>query len=120
MAEADPNLEIVKNPGSTQLYNAVKFSGRTRNKLGIGVFNAVTAPMKAILRDRTSGAEQTIETEPLANYNILVLDQAFRGRSSLTFTNTNVIRNGAARDANVSAIDIALYDNCLLYTSRCV
>lgn len=115
MADADPDLEIVRNPGNTQLYNAVKFSGRTRKKLGVGVFNAVTAPMKALLRNRTTGAEQTIETEPLANYNIMVLDQAFRGRSSVTFTNTNVIRNGAARDANVSAIDFALYDKRNLY-----
>ena len=110
MADADPDLEIVKNPTSTQLYNAVKFSGRTKNKLGIGLFNAVTAPMKAVLRNKISGQETSIETEPLANYNILVLDQAFKGRSSLTFTNTNVMRNGAARDANVSAIDFALYD----------
>ena len=110
MAEADPDLEIVKNPTSTQLYNAVKFSGRTKNKLGIGIFNAVTAPMKATLRNKITREETTIETEPLANYNILVLDQAFKGRSSLTFTNTNVMRNGAARDANVSALDFALYD----------
>ena len=96
MAESDPNLEIVKNPSSTQLYNAVKFSGRTKKKLGIGIFNAVTAPMKAVLRNKISGQETSIETEPLANYNILVLDQAFKGRSSLTFTNTNVMRNGAA------------------------
>jgi Domain of unknown function (DUF5916)/Carbohydrate family 9 binding domain-like len=110
MADADPDLEIIKNPTTTQLYNAVKFSGRTSNKLGIGIFNAVTAPMKAVVRNKISGQETTIETEPLANYNILVLDQAFKGRSSLTFTNTNVMRNGAARDANVSAIDFALYD----------
>ena len=110
MAESDPDLEIVRNPTSTQLYNAVKFSGRTKNKLGIGIFNAVTAPMKATLRNKITREETTIETEPLANYNILVLDQAFKGRSSLTFTNTNVMRNGAARDANVSALDFALYD----------
>lgn len=110
MAESDPDLEIVRNPTSTQLYNAVKFSGRTKNKLGIGIFNAVTAPMKATLRNKITRQETTIETEPLANYNILVLDQAFKGRSSLTFTNTNVMRNGAARDANVSALDFALYD----------
>lgn len=115
MAEADPNLEIVKNPSSTQLYNALKFSGRTKKKLGIGIFNAVTAPMKAVLRNKGNGQETTIETEPLANYNILVLDQAFQGRSSLTFTNTNVTRNGAARDANVSAFDFALYDRRNLF-----
>ena len=35
-----------------------------------------------------------MQTEPLANYNIIVFDQALKGRSSLTFTNTNVMRNG--------------------------
>ena len=110
MADADPNLEIVKNPGVTQLLNAVKFSGRTRKKLGVGIFNAVTSPMYSILRDKTTGVETKTETEPLANYNILVLDQAFKDRSYITFTNTNVMRNGAARDANVSAFDVALYD----------
>ncbi len=106
----DPNIEIVKNPAKTQLYNAIKFSGRTQHKLGIGVFNAVTAPMHAIIRDKATAKETTIETEPLANYNIIVLDQAFKGRSYLTFTNTNVMRNGNGRDDNVSAFDVALYD----------
>ncbi len=110
-ADADPNIEIIKNPTSTQLYNAIKFSGRTQKKLGIGLFNAVTAPMHAIIRDKTTGKQTTIETEPLANYNILVLDQAFQGRSYLTFTNTDVMRSGNGRDANVTALDLALYDN---------
>ena len=106
----DPNKEILKNPSQVQLYNAIKFSGRTRKKLGIGVFNAVTAPMHARVRDRNTGEVEKIQTEPLANYNILGLDQAFEGRSYLTFTNTNVIRNGSARDANVSALDLAFYN----------
>jgi len=54
IADADPNIEIVKNPSRTQLYNAIKFSGRTKKKLGIGIFNAVTAPIHAIIRDRTT------------------------------------------------------------------
>jgi hypothetical protein len=110
MADADPNLEILQNPSVTQLYNAVKFSGRTDKKLGIGVFNAVTAPMYARLKDKTTGAVTKIETEPLANYNILVFDQALNSRSYIAFTNTNVIRNGAARDANVGAFDFAFYN----------
>ncbi len=109
-ADNDPNIEIVKNPSKTQLFNAIKFSGRTRKKLGIGVFNAVAAPMHAIIRNKTSGNETKIETEPLANYNIIVLDQSFKGRSYLTFTNTNVMRNGGGRDANVTALDVALFD----------
>jgi Domain of unknown function (DUF5916)/Carbohydrate family 9 binding domain-like len=104
------NLELVKNPGSTQLYNASKFSGRTKNNLGIGIFNAVTAPIYATLKNKTTGDKTRIQTEPLANYNIIVLDQAFKNRSYITFTNTNVLRNGQARDANVSALDVALYN----------
>jgi hypothetical protein len=110
MVDADPNLEIIKNPSVTQLFNAIKFSGRTSKKLGIGVFNAVTAPMHARIKNRTTGEITKVETEPLSNYNILVFDQALKGRSYLTFTNTNVMRNGAARDANVSAFDFALYN----------
>jgi hypothetical protein len=101
---------IRKNPSVTRLYNAAKFSGRTKNKLGIAVFNAVTVPAKARIYSRVTGQDSTIETEPLANYNIVVLDQALKGRSYLTFTNTNVLRNGIARDANVSAFDFSLYD----------
>jgi hypothetical protein len=113
-----PNLEIVKNPTLTQLYNAIKFSGRTRKKLGIGIFNAVTAPMHAVIRNRTTNGDTTIETEPLANYNIIVLDQSLKGRSYITFTNTNVIRNGNARDANVSAVDFNFYDKRNIYSLK--
>ena len=107
---SNPNWEIKKNPSVTQLFNATKFSGRTEKKLGIGIFNAVTAPMNARIRNKISGKDSTIETEPLANYNIIVFDQALKGRSSLTLTNTNVLRNGSARDANVTALDFSLFD----------
>lgn len=106
----DPNLEIVSNPGVTQLINASKFSGRTKKKLGIGVFNAIGSPIHAVIEDRTTKATTTIETEPLTNYNILVLDQALPNRSSLTFTNTNVWRSGGRRNANVSGVDVNLFD----------
>lgn len=110
MVNSDPNLEIVSNPGVTQLINASKFSGRTKKKLGIGVFNAIGSPIHAVIEDRTTKATTTIETEPLTNYNILVLDQALPNRSSLTFTNTNVWRSGGRRNANVSGVDVNLFD----------
>jgi hypothetical protein len=106
----NPDWEIVKNPTLTQLYNATKFSGRTKQKLGIGIFNGVTAPMQAKIHNTVSGKDSIIKTEPAANYNIIVLDQALKGRSSVTFTNTNVLRSGDGRDANVTALDVALYD----------
>lgn len=111
LAEADSTIEIKKNPTVTQLYNAIKFSGRTKHKLGIGVFNAIGAQMNALIRNKTTGEETKIQTEPLTNYNIIVLDQALKGQSYVTFTNSNVIREGAdQRDANVTAFDISLFD----------
>jgi len=102
--------EIIKNPSVTKLYNAIKFSGRTEKKLGIGVFNALAAPEDATVRNVFTKQDSTIRTEPLTNYNIVVIDKAFKGRSSVTFTNTNVIRDASARDANVSALNWALYN----------
>jgi len=119
MTKLNPNLEAIRNPTVTQLYNAIKFSGRTKNKLGIGIFNAVGAAMYATIRDRTTGVETKIQTEPLTNYNILVLDQALKDRSYITYTNTNVIREGKEqRDANVSGLDFNLYDNSNRYNIK--
>jgi len=112
------DYELIRNPSVTQLYNGIKFSGRTNKKLGIGIFNALTAPMKARLRNIASREDTLIQTEPLTNYNIIVLDQALNGRSSVTFTNTNVSRKGEDRDANVSSLDWALYTSDNQYQLR--
>ncbi|MEO8403405.1 MAG: DUF5916 domain-containing protein [Chitinophagaceae bacterium] len=117
-ANTDPNIEILKNPARTQLYNAIKLSGRTKKKLGIGVFNAVAAPMYATYRDVTTEDKTRVRTEPFANYSIIVLDQALKDRSYITFTNTNVIRKGADRDANVTGLDFSLYDKANRYNIR--
>jgi hypothetical protein len=118
LGQLEPDIKIIKNPSVTRLYNAIKFSGRTREKLGIGVFNAVTAPMHAIVENLTTHERTRTLTAPLTNYNIVVLDQALRGRSFITFTNTNTMREGAARDANVSALDLSLYDKRNLFNVR--
>lgn len=114
----NPDWVVNKNPSITRLYNATKFSGRTESKLGIGIFNAVTVPARAKIHNTTTGKDSVIETEPLANYNIVVFDQALKGRSFITFINTNVLRNGSARDANVSALDFSLYDKTNTYLVR--
>jgi hypothetical protein len=109
------DYDVIKNPSVTRLYNAIKFSGRTRDNLGIGIFNAVTEQVNATLRNRTTGKDSSFVSEPLANYNIIVLDQALKNRSYITFTNTNVMRNGNKRDANVTALDLALYNKSNRY-----
>jgi hypothetical protein len=104
------DYEILRNPSVTRLYNAIKISGRTRNNLGIGIFNAIGQSERARLRHRLTGSDTSITTEQLTNYNVFVLDQALKNRSYITLTNTNVIRNGHARDANVVGLDVVLYD----------
>jgi len=111
---SDSGYTILKNPSVTQLYNATKFSGRTKNGLGIGIFNAVTAPMHAEF-EKENGATFSVQTEPLANYNVFVLDQSLKDRSFITFTNTNTIRNGNAGDGNVTALDLSLFDKSNTY-----
>jgi hypothetical protein len=106
----NPGYEIIENPAVTNLYNAVKFSGRTKNKLGIGFFNAIGQRERAIIRNKTTGKDSIIVTEPMANYNIIVIDQALKNRSYVTFTNTNVTRENTNRDANVSAFDFSFFD----------
>jgi hypothetical protein len=98
------NEEIKNYPNSVKVLNAIKLSGRTKNGLGIGIFNAVTDKTNAIIKDTISGETREQVVEPLANYNILVLDQQFNKNSSISLINTNVTRDGHFRDANVTGL----------------
>jgi hypothetical protein len=109
-ARKNTDYSINKNPGITRLYNATKLSGRTKNNIGIGFFNAITAPMNATLTNNITKADTTILTEPLTNYNVFVFDKALKNRSSYTITNTNVLRKGNSKNANVIGFDISLFD----------
>lgn len=98
------NEEIIDNPSTVNLLNALKVSGRTKSGLGVGVLNAVTETTTAKIRNIDTQLVRSEIVEPLSNYNVFVLDQRFRKNSSVSFVNTNVTRNGAFRDANVSAL----------------
>ncbi|HKK11510.1 MAG TPA: DUF5916 domain-containing protein [Flavobacteriaceae bacterium] len=103
----DPELadnEEANIPEEVKVLNAVKISGRTKKGLGVGFFNAITDVTRATIKDTITGQTRTEVVEPLANYNILVLDQQFHGNSSVSFINTNVTREGHFRDANVTGI----------------
>lgn len=92
---------LEKNPAATRLLNATKLSGRTDKGLGIGIFNAVSGNTYASIR-QPGGQRRKILTEPLSNYNVIVLDQQLKNNSNIFIINTNVMREGKARDANVS------------------
>jgi len=103
-SQLDTNEIITRNPATTRLYNAAKFSGRTKGKTGIGLFNAVAAPANATVRDTIGDIERRIQTAPLTNYNVIVIDQALKNNSYISLVNTNVNRKENSYNANVSAL----------------
>jgi hypothetical protein len=120
--EIDEVEEVVENPNSVKMLNAIKVSGRNKNGLGIGVFNAITEKTVASIKNTKYTLDNNDEkidstityrervTEPFANYNIIVLDQQFGQNSSVSFINTSVLREGHFRDANASALLFSLTD----------
>jgi Domain of unknown function (DUF5916)/Carbohydrate family 9 binding domain-like len=110
--------EMLNNPNQTQLYNATKISGRTSKNLGIGILNAIAAPVYADIRDTLTGKKRRFQTGVLSNYNVAVIDQILPNYSSISFTNTNVTRQGDARDANVSVLRFNVRDKKNRYDFR--
>lgn len=100
----DSNETAVENPSVTKLYNAVKISGRTKHNLGIGFFNAVSAPAYAVIKDTVTGIYRQFQTAPLTNYNVVVLEQALKNNSYISFINTHVLRKENSYNADVSAL----------------
>ncbi len=107
--------ETVKsNPDVNQLINATKITGQTVNGLGLGFFNAITAPMYAIIKDST-GLEREHLTNPATNYNLVVVSKNLQNGSEFSVANTNVQRfaeddsSNDFRDANVIGYETRLY-----------
>ncbi len=92
---------IARRPGVAPLINATKVSGRTSSGLGIGVFNSVENRAFATIAD-ASGNEREVQVHPFTNYNVFVLSQNLKNNSTVSLLNTNVMREGGNRDANVT------------------
>jgi len=107
--------EILDNPNEVKVLNAVKVTGRSKKGLGLGILNAVTEETFATLVDTITGEKSKIKTEPLTNYNVMVIDQAFNNNSSIGIVNTNVLREGDFRDANVTSLVFNLADRTNSY-----
>lgn len=104
------NEKLLKNPPESKLINASKISGRTQKGLGIGILNAITKTQYATIEDINTKEQRKIVTDPLTNYNIIVLNQSMKNNSSISLINTNVTRSGADYDANVTAALLDLND----------
>ena len=110
----DSTDHIVQNPSESKLINATKISGRTSKGLGIGFLNAITQPMYAIV-ENLYGQKRNVQTNPLTNYNILVVDQTLKNNSSVSLINTSVLRKGKDYDADVAALVFNLYNKKNVY-----
>jgi hypothetical protein len=100
----EDNEFVDEFPSRVNLLNALKISGRTKNGLGIGFFNAISENSFATIRNEDTNEVREVLVEPLTNYNIIVLDQQFNDNSSISIINTNVTREGDFRDANTSGL----------------
>ncbi|EDM44060.1 hypothetical protein SCB49_10732 [unidentified eubacterium SCB49] len=98
------NEKVTDYPTSTKVLNAIKISGRTKSGLGLGVFNSFTEIAHATIENVLTGDYREETVSPFTNYNILVADQQFNGNSSVGIINTNTLREGSFRDANVTAL----------------
>lgn len=107
--QAQEGEVLIDNPAQNRLVNAFKLTGRTNNGLGIGLFNAITDNTFARFED-FEGNVRKLQTDAASNYNILVFDQAMRNNSSLYVINTNVLRSGKYRHANVTGARATLVD----------
>lgn len=135
------NESATSSPLAAQLINASKITGRTNSGLGIGFFNAVSDKTVVDVEDDETGETRAIEADPLTNFNVLVLDQNLPNNSSVTLTNTSVLRgnnetitrggNTDVRtgggtytrgrnidDAMVTALNFTLYDPTLTWRVR--
>lgn len=106
--EINENEVVSSNPYQSQLYNATKISGRTGKNLGLGLFNAVSKPTYAVITNTEDGSEREVLTNPLTNYNVMVVDQGLKNNSYATFINTNVLRDGSSYDANVTGTEFQI------------
>ena len=114
--ELGPDEELTGMPTSANLINATKLSGRTKAGTGVGFFNAMTRATESVIRNVETGEERRMEVDPFTNFNVLVLDQNLKNNSSVGLINTNIVRRGDARDANVTLADFRLRDKTNTYS----
>ena len=112
------NETIEENPIASNILNLIKFTGKSSNGLSIGVLNGITDKSEALVKNTVSGETRQVTTNPLTNYNAVVLDKALKNNSSVTFINNSVLRNGNDYDANLTGLQYKWYNKKRTYSAR--
>jgi hypothetical protein len=105
-----PDEEVTYNPGSTQMVNATKITGRDKNGWGIGFLNAMTLPAVAKIENQQTGEIRQVTTQPFTNYNISVIEKTLANNSYASIINTNLSMLNDPYSANVTATQFQLKD----------
>ncbi len=101
----DSNQIVKENPGTTQLINASKITGKTPGGFSLGFLNAISLPTYATLLDTISGEESRFETQAATNQNVTVIEQSLPYNSYISLINTNLKRIDGYF-ANTTAVDM--------------
>lgn len=91
-------------PSEVKILNVFKISGRNNKGLGVGFLNAITRSTTANITNSEDSITKEETIDPFTNYNVISIDQQFNNNSSISFVNTNVLRQGHFRDANATAL----------------
>lgn len=102
------------NPAESKLVNATKISGRNKKGLGLGFFQALTSNTYAKI-NKSSGGSRRYLTEPLTNYNMLVVDKNYGEYSYVNLINTNYYQPDTRKMANVLGAAFKISDVQNLY-----
>ncbi len=106
--QIDSNERIVTNPINSPLINAFKLYGKNKNGFAVGIFNAITNKTEATIKDSENN-KRKIQTEPITNYTLFVVEKAFRNKSNVFLSNANTLRQGNEIQANVTATGGSYY-----------
>lgn len=99
--------EIVAAPALAQLVNATKITGRTKDGLGLGFFNALEKRSYITYKD-SSGVVREKLAHPFSNYNVFVVSQNLKNSGNISVINSNVIRKDVDVFSNVTAAQLLL------------
>ncbi len=102
------NEKITENPLTTDIVNATKVTGRTKNGVGLGMLNAMTLESRAEVRDTLTGKTREIVTQPFTNYNVSVIEKSLQNNSYVSLINTNMKMYCSPWIANVTGTEFKL------------
>jgi len=105
------NSEKIKSiPSETQIVNATKITGKSRNGLSLGFLNAMTSQCYATVTDTLLGSEHQQKIQPFTNYNVSVFEKSLKNNSFISLINTNMLMNDREFGADVLGSEIKLYN----------